>query len=103
MNSYVGEHFDSEEVHRLHPLFLDRECETEGYSYGNPAFCGHLVGEFPHERVLGDGAVNYIAPDNHVPMSEPAENGLSRHWILEIHLIHASGGFGGFLEELLTL
>jgi hypothetical protein len=30
---------------------------------------GHLVGEFPHERINGDELKSYIAPENENPMS----------------------------------
>ena len=31
------------------------------------------------------------------------KRGRECHWILEIHLVDAAGGFGGFYEQLLDL
>jgi len=36
-------------------------------------------------------------------LREPFEDGRPRHWILEIHFVDRALGYGGFLEELLTI
>lgn len=72
-----------------------------GWTYGGP-HAGHLVGKFPHERLLGDEVDQYIHPDNHELMLNPDKNGNFRHWILEVHFIDEQLGFGGFFEQLLT-
>jgi Xaa-Pro aminopeptidase len=64
---------------------------------------GHLVGEFPHETMDGAKAESYITPDNTTPMRRRDKAGQACHWILEIHLTDAAGGFGGFYEQLLDL
>src|ERR1700733_11599540 len=62
---------------------------------------GHLVGEFPHERINGDELESYIAPANTEPMRRVDAAGHDCHWILEVHLVDRQRGFGGFFEQLL--
>jgi len=76
-------------------------AQQYGWEYGGP-YAGHLVGKFPHEKVLGDDIPHYIHPDNHELMSNPDQFGNKRYWILEIHFVTRSQQFGGFLEQLLT-
>jgi Xaa-Pro aminopeptidase len=64
---------------------------------------GHLVGEFPHERINGDELVSYIAPANENPMRRSDAAGQDCHWILEVHLVDRQRGFGGFYEQLLDI
>ncbi|WP_328317337.1 M24 family metallopeptidase [Streptomyces sp. NBC_00388] len=64
---------------------------------------GHLVGEFPHERINGDDIDCYITTGSDDPMRRPDRAGRLCHWILEIHLVDRTRGFGGFHEELLDL
>ena len=56
----------------------------------------------PDPREERDHARNRIRPDNEWPMDAPGPNGEPRHWILEVHLLDPTGGFGGFYEELLV-
>ncbi|KOV67521.1 M24 family metallopeptidase [Streptomyces sp. MMG1121] len=64
---------------------------------------GHLVGEFPHERIDGADVESYITPANGTSLRRTDKAGRRCHWILEIHLVDRERGFGGFYEELLTL
>jgi Xaa-Pro aminopeptidase len=64
---------------------------------------GHLVGEFPHERINGDELESYIAPENENPMRRTDPAGHDCHWILEVHLVDRDRGFGGFYEQLLDI
>ncbi|MET0450222.1 MAG: M24 family metallopeptidase [Mycobacterium sp.] len=64
---------------------------------------GHLVGEFPHERINGDEMESYIAPENGNPMRRLDAAGQPCHWILEVHLTDQRRGFGGFFEQLLDI
>jgi Xaa-Pro aminopeptidase len=73
-----------------------------GWSYGNE-HCGHLIGNFPHEQLLGEEIKNYIHPDNILPMNTPDKFGKPRHWIYEIHFIDKEKQIGGFFEQLLTI
>ena len=64
---------------------------------------GHLVGEFPHERINGDELDCYIAPENLEPMRRLDAAGHPCHWILEVHLVDRQREFGGFFEQLLDI
>jgi Xaa-Pro aminopeptidase len=73
-----------------------------GWEYGGP-HSGHLIGEFPHERIAGDQIGCYIAPGSAEPMRRLDRAGQHCHWILEIHLVDRARQIGGFYEELLDL
>jgi Xaa-Pro dipeptidase len=64
---------------------------------------GHLVGEFPHEKINGDDIDCYITAGSDQPMRRLDAAGHPCHWILEIHLVEPGGRFGGFFEQLLDL
>ena len=53
---------------------------------------GHLVGEFPHEKIDGADIESYIIPDNTTPMRRRDKAGRVCHWILEIHLTDPARG-----------
>lgn len=80
--------------------FTSKLAKTYGWSYGNE-HCGHLIGNFPHEKIQGEDVTNYIHPENHKPMSAPDQFGNPRHWIYEIHFIDEEEGIGGFYEQLM--
>lgn len=73
-----------------------------GWEFGG-VIAGHLVGEFPHEKIAGDDIESYIAPGSTEPMRRNDRSGRVCHWILEVHLVDTARGFGGFHEELLDL
>jgi Xaa-Pro aminopeptidase len=73
-----------------------------GWKFGQE-HCGHLIGNFPHEKIQGEEVVNYIHPQNPLQMRLPDSNGLTRDWILEIHFIDEELEIGGFFEQLLTV
>lgn len=73
-----------------------------GWEFGGP-IAGHLIGQFPHEKIAGDKVTLYIHPDSHLPMRSFDEKGRRRHWILEIHFVDRKREIGGFFEELLTI
>jgi Xaa-Pro dipeptidase len=73
-----------------------------GWDFGGP-HAGHLVGEFPHEKIAGDAIESYIAPGSDHPMRRTDRTGQVCHWILEVHLIDPARGIGGFYEELLDI
>jgi Xaa-Pro aminopeptidase len=68
-------------------------AEKYGWEFGGP-IAGHLIGQFPHERIAEDKVTLYVHPKSDLRMRSTDEKGRSRHWILEI---------GGFFEELLTV
>jgi Xaa-Pro dipeptidase len=72
-----------------------------GWEFGN-IHCGHLIGNFPHEEVLGEEVENYLHPENHLPLSAPDKFGHQRYWIYEIHLVDRARGIGGFFEQLVN-
>jgi Xaa-Pro aminopeptidase len=82
--------------------FAQRLAVDAGWEFGGE-IAGHLVGEFPHERISGDSVLSYIAPGNPHPMRGVDPTGRALHWILEIHFVDRERRIGGFYEELLTL
>lgn len=72
-----------------------------GWEYGNE-HCGHLVGNFPHEKLLGEEKLNYIHPENTERMSNLDKFGNERFWIYEIHFIDKKAEIGGFFEQLVS-
>jgi Xaa-Pro dipeptidase len=77
-------------------------AEEFGWEFGGP-IAGHLIGQFPHERIAGDKVTLYVHPDSHLPMRSVDEKGQKRHWILEIHFVDREHRIGGFYEELLSV
>ena len=73
-----------------------------GWDFGG-AIAGHLVGEFPHEKIAGHEIDSYIAPGSKHPMRRQDSSGRECHWILEVHLVDRDRRYGGFHEELLDL
>jgi Xaa-Pro aminopeptidase len=76
-------------------------AEKYGWQYGN-IHCGHLIGNFPHEIVLGEELINYIHPENNQPMLAKDKFGNDRHWIYEIHFIEMQTQIGGFFEQMIV-
>ncbi len=72
-----------------------------GWQYGNE-HCGHLVGNFPHEKIVGEEQINYIHPNNNELMCALDKNGNERFWIYEIHFINNDLQIGGFFEQLVS-
>ncbi len=70
------------------------------WTYGSE-IAGHLIGQFPHERLEPQNYGLYVHKENHNDMFLPDKNGDQRHWILEIHFIDAEKQIGGFFEQLL--
>ena len=73
-----------------------------GWEFGGP-IAGHLIGQFPHERIAEDKVTLYVHPKSNLGMRFKDELGQSRHWILEIHFVDRERQIGGFFEELLTV
>jgi Xaa-Pro aminopeptidase len=80
--------------------FVVSLAQEFGYKYGGP-HAGHLIGNFPHERVQGEQITNYIHPDNKTRLVDPDAAGNRRDWILEIHLVDEKRGYGAFFEQWL--
>jgi Xaa-Pro dipeptidase len=82
-----------------HAVFL---AEKYGWEFGGP-IAGHLIGQFPHERIAEDKITLYVHPKSNLRMRSTDEKGRQRHWILEIHFVDRKRQIGGFFEELLTI
>ncbi len=76
-------------------------AHSAGWQFGAPT-AGHLIGQFPHERVPGASRRFSIRHGNPQPLREPDAQGRARHWILEIHFVDRTRQIGGFYEQLLT-
>jgi Xaa-Pro dipeptidase len=77
-------------------------AEKHGWEFGG-AIAGHLIGQFPHERIPNDRVSLYVHPDNDLRMRSVDADGKVRHWILEIHFVDRARRIGGFYEELVTI
>jgi Xaa-Pro dipeptidase len=101
---------DGKEYFQRHPdvtaaeLFHHAQelAKRYGWEFGG-AIAGHLIGQFPHERIPGDKVTLYVHPDNPGRIRDPDAQGQERHWILEIHFVDRARQIGGFYEELLTV
>ncbi|MEO6305713.1 MAG: M24 family metallopeptidase [Bacteroidia bacterium] len=79
-----------------------KQLATEyGWDFGN-IHCGHLIGNFPHEKIIGDETINYIHPDNDILMSKKDKHNNERFWIYEIHFVDTKKQIGGFFEQFLN-
>ncbi|MEO6966420.1 MAG: M24 family metallopeptidase [Acidobacteriaceae bacterium] len=93
-----------------HPQIISSElfhyaeslAEQFGWEFGG-RIAGHLIGQFPHEKIAGDKITLYVHPDSHLAMHSLDEKGQKRHWIQEIHFVDREQQIGGFYEELLTI
>lgn len=72
-----------------------------GWTFGGE-IAGHVIGQFPHEKLEPNNYTLYVHPENHTDMLSPDKNGNSREWILEIHFVDRKKKIGGFFEQLLT-
>jgi Xaa-Pro dipeptidase len=82
--------------------YIVQLAEESGWEFGG-VIAGHLVGQFPHERIDGDKVSLYIHPKNDTPIRQLGSDGAIRHWILEIHFVDRQRQIGAFFEELLTV
>jgi hypothetical protein len=73
-----------------------------GWEFGG-RIAGHLIGQFPHEKIADDKVTLYVHPKSNLRMRSLDEQGRKRHWILEIHFVDREHEIGGFHEELLTV
>ena len=77
-------------------------AEEAGWEFGGE-IAGHLVGQFPHEKIAGNKIEYYVTPGSDKPMRRLDRAGHVCHWILEVHLVDRALGIGGFYEELLDI
>jgi hypothetical protein len=81
--------------------FVVYKASEYGWEFGGE-IAGHLIGEFPHERLESGNNQLYIHPDNHNNIFDLDTNGQNRHWILEMHFVDKENNIGGFYEQLLN-
>lgn len=81
--------------------FAVNKAKEYGWEFGGE-IAGHLIGEFPHERLEPGNYQLYVHPDNDNNMFDLDINGQERNWILEMHFIDRENKIGGFYEQLLT-
>lgn len=72
-----------------------------GWEFGGQ-IAGHLIGEFPHEKLEPNNYQLYVHPDNDNDMFLLDANGQKRNWILELHFVDRENKIGGFYEQLIT-
>ncbi len=72
-----------------------------GWTFGGD-IAGHLIGNFPHEKIESESRDNYIHEENHKDMLSPGVLGTKREWILEIHFVDLEKQIGGFYEQFLV-
>ena len=72
-----------------------------GWEFGGE-IAGHIIGQYPHEKLEKEDKTNYIHPENHSNMFDLNKKGEKKHWILEIHFVDKEKEIGGFFEQLLA-
>jgi hypothetical protein len=81
--------------------YVSDKASTYGWEFGGE-IAGHLIGEFPHEKLANGNLGLYIHPANDINMFALDSDNQKRHWILELHFIDRKRKIGGFYEQLLT-
>jgi Metallopeptidase family M24 len=81
--------------------FANNKASEFGWEFGGE-IAGHLIGEFPHERLEPNNYQLYVHPDNHNDMFQLDASGQKRNWILEMHFVDRKNKIGGFYEQLLS-
>ncbi|MDA9330304.1 aminopeptidase P family protein, partial [bacterium] len=72
-----------------------------GWEFGGE-IAGHIIGQYPHEKLEKEDKTNYIHRENHSNMFGLNKKGEKKHWILEIHFVDKEKEIGGFFEQLLA-
>jgi len=72
-----------------------------GWSFGGE-IAGHIIGQYPHEKLEKENKSNYIHPQNHSNMNGLNAKGEKKNWILEIHFVDRNKKIGGFFEQLMA-
>ena len=97
------EWFDTKTELKASELFAYAENKAKEYNWEfGGEIAGHLIGEFPHERLAPDSYQLYVHPDNHNNMFDLDDKGQKRNWILELHFVDRKNQIGGFYEQLLA-
>ena len=72
-----------------------------GWEFGGE-IAGHIIGQYPHEKLEKEDKTNYIHPENHSNMFDLNKKGEKKNWILEIHFVDKEKKIGGFFEQYLA-
>ena len=72
-----------------------------GWSFGGE-IAGHIIGQYPHEKLEKENKSNYIHPQNYSNMNDLNAKGEKKNWILEIHFVDRKKKIGGFFEQLMA-
>jgi len=79
--------------------YVSEYAKSKGWEFGGE-IAGHIIGEFPHERIAPSSCELYIHPSNFNDITSEIR-GERRNWILEIHFVDREKEIGGFFEQLL--
>jgi hypothetical protein len=72
-----------------------------GWKFGGE-IAGHLIGQFPHEKLEKGNYNLYIHPENDLDLFTLDSSGNERFWILELHFIDTTNQIGGFYEQIIN-
>jgi Xaa-Pro aminopeptidase len=81
-------------------LYAVEKAKENNWEFGG-AMAGHLIGEFPHDKLETGNIGLYIHPQNDLDLFEKDTDGNLRFWILELHYVDRKHGIGGFFEQLI--
>ena len=81
--------------------YCNKLAKKYGWEFGGE-IAGHIIGQYPHEKLEKEDKTNYIHPENHTNMFDLNKEGEKKNWILEIHFINKEKEIGGFFEQLLA-
>jgi Xaa-Pro aminopeptidase len=72
-----------------------------GWDFGGE-IAGHIIGQYPHEKLDKEDKSNYIHPENQTDMYGLNKKGEKKNWILEMHFVDRQKKIGGFFEQLMA-
>lgn len=81
--------------------YCNELAKKYGWEFGGE-IAGHIIGQYPHEKLEKEDKTNYIHPENHSNMFDLNKKGEKKNWILEIHFVDKEKEIGGFFEQLLA-
>ena len=72
-----------------------------GWDFGGE-IAGHIIGQYPHEKLEKEDKSNYIHYENQTDMYGLNKKGEKKNWILEMHFVDRKKKIGGFFEQLMA-
>lgn len=76
------------------------EATQNGWEFGGE-IAGHIIGQYPHEKLEKGDVSFYIHPENTTQLKANGLQATHQHWILELHFISREKQIGAFVEGLL--